>query len=345
MPRILIIADDLTGALDSGVAFAGFANAVRVAQRLEVLPEVLAQNSEVVCVNTQSREGGVGEAVAKIDALAEMVNFADFDFVIKKVDSRLKGHVLAESAALAAHLGAPEVFAAPAIPEMGRVQKGGVLAGEGIDVPIAIQDVMPDGAVIPDVQTNADFARHIQRHARPILWVGARGLTFALAKEIYGRRPVQSHDIKMPAIFAIGSRDPITLRQVERLASENPVIYAPNGLVPEIADFKDLNCIAISKGEAEIPPEQAGANFAEAIAAICEMHKPAMLLGCGGETANAILRELDIHALEIIMEIKAGVPLCVANAPWGRLQIVTKSGGFGEPDFLLELAKHHSAIY
>ena len=53
----------------------------------------------------------------------------------------------------------------------------------------------------------------------------------------------------------------------------------------------------------------------------------------GGATAQLVLRALGIEVLELLGEALPGLPLARA----GGFTIITKSGGFGGPDALVEL--------
>src|SRR5690606_6291613 len=53
--RVAVIADDLTGALDTAAPFAACGASVAVATAPQHLPEVLRRGDEVVVVNTRSR--------------------------------------------------------------------------------------------------------------------------------------------------------------------------------------------------------------------------------------------------------------------------------------------------
>jgi len=131
-PSILIVADDLTGSLDSAVAFAGPGRRVLAARRIEAVAEALERRPDVLAVNTGSRELSEGAAQKRIEVLAGALDLSAVGLVVKKVDSRLKGHVAAETSALRAALGGRPVLAAPAIPGMGRVVRDGWLTGGGI---------------------------------------------------------------------------------------------------------------------------------------------------------------------------------------------------------------------
>ena len=58
---------------------------------------------------------------------------------------------------------------------------------------------------------------------------------------------------------------------------------------------------------------------------------------CGGESAQAALDRLSVTSLQIIAELRPGLPLCRIDTAWGPVDIVTKSGGFGAPGLLAEI--------
>ncbi len=61
------------------------------------------------------------------------------------------------------------------------------------------------------------------------------------------------------------------------------------------------------------------------------------MLACGGETADAILGALGQGVLDIEGEILPGVPVSSMVIGEQRLQLVTKSGGFGAEDALVSV--------
>jgi uncharacterized protein YgbK (DUF1537 family) len=97
--HVLIIADDLTGALDSAVALTGAAHRCVVARRPSDVPAALAERPDVLSVSTASREGSATAARAAVMAAVDAVGVMP-KLVFKKVDSRLKGHVAGEVAIL-----------------------------------------------------------------------------------------------------------------------------------------------------------------------------------------------------------------------------------------------------
>ncbi len=68
------------------------------------------------------------------------------------------------------------------------------------------------------------------------------------------------------------------------------------------------------------------------VSALVEAADLDALVLCGGDTARAVLEAFGNPTIEGIAEITAGVPRCRFRAAGRELQLVTKAGGFGEPD-------------
>lgn len=338
----LIIADDLTGALDSAVAFARPGQRVQVLRDVALLNLSMAEGADVLCINTNSREGSAQQAADKIKAIAALIDLHRVPTLIKKVDSRLKGHVRVETALLAALSGRATIIAAPAIPDMGRVQIGGELRGandsSGISAPIPMAEKFPDATQLPDIAQTAEFDALIARAPTNALWVGARGLAFALARSTGETPTPPPRFLSGPMVFAVGSRDPISLAQIGALAKSHPIHPAPNGEVSPPSRDANVTAFQLTAGATQIAPTLAGHQFANGICDMLRHHMPKTVLACGGETANAILTTLQINTLDVIAEVSAGLPLCRAIAPWGEIDILTKSGGFGDANLLSRLA-------
>ncbi|WP_331233355.1 four-carbon acid sugar kinase family protein [Natronorarus salvus] len=138
--RGLVVADDLTGATDTGHQFAarGFETTVRVTDDDGV------DCSDVVVHNTDSRyrseETAADRVSTAIDAHPDAV-------VYKKVDSTLRGNLVAEIGAAAEATDADLVLVAPAFPATGRVTVGGVHVVEGRPVAETAAGRDPDSPV------------------------------------------------------------------------------------------------------------------------------------------------------------------------------------------------------
>jgi uncharacterized protein YgbK (DUF1537 family) len=171
------------------------------------------------------------------------------------------------------------------------------------------------------------------------LWLGASDLAFALARAVFGGETAAPPDIVRPLAMMIGSRDPITVAQVDGVSRGGVKVHrAPNGAVGSINSSGETCVVAICAGEETCTEEAAGARFAKGAARLLYELEPGTLLCSGGETANAILSLLGVGQMELLGEIAPGLPCCRMSAPWGEVRLVTKSGGFGQPQLLSELA-------
>ena len=114
-PTLAIIADDLTGALDSAAPFAARGLRAVAALGPDGLEAALASGAAVVAVNTLSRHLAP-EAAAVAAEAARQCLAAGAQLLLKKVDSRLRGNAGPEAEAIARVLGVEALLVAPAVP-------------------------------------------------------------------------------------------------------------------------------------------------------------------------------------------------------------------------------------
>lgn len=333
MTRVLIIADDLTGALDSGSAFATRGHATRVLLDDADLSAALADPAiPIIAIATGTREVPADAAARAVGRIAQLA--AGFDGILfKKIDSRIKGNIAAELAALRAVFPLP-VLVAPAIPRLGRVVTEGAVRGAGVTTPIAIAPRLGVDAAIPDTASDADLDAALPADLRQVLHIGAAGLAEALARALPPGGARAAFDLPLPLLMAIGSRDPVTLAQIAAL--DTAPIAAPNGVVSPLPAGA-LTLVQMTTGADALPPPLAAQQFATGIAREITRNPPRSLFACGGETGSAILRALGINSLDLLGEVLPGIP--VARTLDGRLTVLTKSGGFGGPDALAQLTR------
>jgi len=124
--RFCVIADDLTGAMDTGVglAQAGLSAIITFSSTTQIA-------SDAVVVTTDSRAESASEAYRRVKAAGE--RFRDY-FIYKKVDSTLRGNVAAELQALLDVTAAPHAVMCPAFPAIKRTVVNGILLVEGVPV-------------------------------------------------------------------------------------------------------------------------------------------------------------------------------------------------------------------
>lgn len=335
---IVIVADDLTGAIDSAAPFAARGMRVRIALHVDAIAEAAGSDPQVLAIDTRSR--GLPPALAAERVAAAWHAMAPLSpaLVIKKVDSRLKGECAAEVGRLLPLSGRELAVICPAVPDQQRVISQGMLTGRGIDRPIAIADRFP---LLPtacpdavDQQDLAAIASGILADPARILAVGAGGLAAALADIICGpARDAQAPAPELPMLIAIGSQDAITAGQVARLRLEHPDVDHP--------EIGDGGAIHLRRMPPDPQPDPALAltRFGDAMAGMAQAAGARTLLCSGGDTAGAIMDALAVRQLMPDHEWGAGIPVArVVGRP--RLRLITKSGGFGDPDVLARIARH-----
>ena len=153
-----------------------------------------------------------------------------------------------------------------------------------------------------------------------------------------GAWSIPSPRLPAPILLAIGSHDPITVAQVERLAAagRRRSRRRPTGSARPAERRAQLVRLVPADGR-PFDPRAAGARFAEGIAQLVKAGGVRTLLGCGGETADAILGALGQGVLAIDGEVLPGIPVSSILLGERRLQLVTKSGGFGGEDALVSV--------
>lgn len=329
--KLVILADDLTGALDATGPFAARGLTCVVATGGGALGRALAQDADIVAVNTASRDLTKTDARRAIADLRPMLPGGVRLF--KKIDSRLKGHIAAELQ----ELRAGPMLVMPAIPAFGRIVADGQLGGHGVDTPIAVRGVLgrlAPLADIPDCRSDADMDAALADAGGRLL-VGARGLAEALARAMTGQiDPAPPPPLRGPVTIVVGSRDPITMAQVDRLSAMGIVpVAAPNGAAPPARGCPAVTVVQAVAGGNAVNGTDVGAALATSLMAGYVTGRGALVL-TGGATAEAVLAGIGIDLLHVRGEILDGLPLSEA----GTLQIVTKSGGFGDAETLIRLA-------
>jgi len=125
-----IIADDLTGAADTGVQFARAGYRTAVAFRGSPMPP--AEDLDAVALDTDSRAMPAGFAAKRVLEAGHAVR--DARLVYKKLDSTLRGPIAAELAAALEATGRERAVVAPAFPSAGRTTVDGVQLVRGVPV-------------------------------------------------------------------------------------------------------------------------------------------------------------------------------------------------------------------
>ena len=121
--KLLILADDLTGALDSGVQL--------ISKGLKVLvytspQEIEDLDTDVLVINTETRHIAPDKAFNIIYKLSKEAIEKGFNYFYKKTDSGLRGNIGAELEAMLVATNSNVLHFIPAYPKMNRMTKNGI---------------------------------------------------------------------------------------------------------------------------------------------------------------------------------------------------------------------------
>jgi uncharacterized protein YgbK (DUF1537 family) len=120
-PRILVIADDLTGAAELAGILAEAGLPTRILRG--GVPAHVAETSLVI--DTDSRHASADQAAAKIRSALKGLPLDTFALIYKKTDSILRGNIAAEIAAVESLTGRPRTLLLPQNPSKGRIIRNG----------------------------------------------------------------------------------------------------------------------------------------------------------------------------------------------------------------------------
>ncbi|MEM8856479.1 MAG: four-carbon acid sugar kinase family protein [Pseudomonadota bacterium] len=362
---VRILADDLSGALDTAVMFAGEGGAT------VTWGPVVGRDSLAHCLNTRAlQEKAAAKAMAKAAPW-----LADGHIAFKKCDSRLRGHVAAELAAMIAATPIRRVVVAPSYPAQGRfVVDGRVvthsargcvhepvdlltdLAAAGVKAHRARPGApLADGVTLADARTDSDLDQIVAAGLSmdgPILWCGAAGLAAALARRLGTPAPRPARP-KGPCLVAIGTNHPATQHQVSALRAATH-LSRPLSIVsaPEAGDGgspsyqgvgKDLqggkHVLVILSPTKPSPPEAARAMVRERIARLATLAPPPpALVVTGGATLRTLVDAVHASAIALHGVFDDGVPVGrIVGGRWNGTTLVSKSGGFGNADLLVSV--------
>ena len=147
------MADDLTGAMDSGVQLLG-AHPVAVQVSSAAGTARAVPTGTTLVINTQSRGVAASAAAARVRAACARLREQNRTAWFKKLDSTLRGNVGAELATLYTALAPGTILCTPALPAQGRTVVAGELLVQGqpvMDTPYRDEIVTAAGSAVLDI--------------------------------------------------------------------------------------------------------------------------------------------------------------------------------------------------
>lgn len=403
--KLLMIADDFTGALDTGIQFAKNGALTKLfigsGWEEELFPESL---TEVLILDTETRHLSPELAYETVYRIVSKAKKFAVDCIYKKTDSGLRGNIGSELEALLDASG--ELFLAflPALPEMDRVTIGGIQYANGIPVaqsefgydpfePVhssKVRDLFRNQSVLtteipisetyhikPECPTVGIFDSYAQSHIHRIaislrdagylkIAAGCSGFAAELSRVLNFRRAQRPlPQLKRKLLVLCGSVNPITKRQIEyaekigydritmsfRQQLESGYLNSEDGIqwLNEIQQRLEKNRVVIIDTASDdirdaqsyrarhgIALEKARSIVAERLGDVLKKLADKCCdntwMIVGGDTLMGAVRQLQCKEIIPVCEMMPGTVLSSMQTSDGKIWVITKSGGFGDPD-------------
>ncbi|MGH3088756.1 MAG: four-carbon acid sugar kinase family protein [Rubrobacteraceae bacterium] len=341
--QVAIIADDLTGAADSGVQLARAGYRAAVAFR----GTSVEKDFDAVVADTDSRFLAPGLARERV--LEAGRELKDARIAYKKIDSTLRGPIAAEIAAAMEVMRREKAIIAPAFPGAGRSTRGGAQLVDGVPVheagfaddpltpvwgshvpslladvgrveTLSVDDLRDAGSVrealgaadcvVVDAESEAHLEALVRAAPDPssVLWAGSAGLAAAIGAVYPG--PGVGGRTEPPSsasgvLVVVGSVHEVAREQLRRLVSGAEIEAVP------------LDASEVAEGRAAEAVERA---FIAALASF-EEGKSVALHSTIGEASDRASDDISVRVADALAEV------AVEFSKTGSLEALVLTGG------------------
>jgi D-threonate/D-erythronate kinase len=362
MTSVRLLADDLTGALDTAAEFVGLCGSFDV-----TWPEAPATpRSSSLAIDSGTRERAKDDSVEIVARLAPLLREGTIAY--KKVDSLLRGAWAAELGACLRSGHWASCVVAPAFDYQGRRTVDGQqfartpqgdwyrvgdnlltqLKAENIEARQGRFDTLSLGGVqVFDAESDTDFDRIAEmgrRMLEPVLWCGSGGLAGALAR---GQRADAPLRLKKPVLGLFGSDQAATASQLAACGAATMTLAEGEGvarLQGKLADDR-VAFVKFSLADGLSRAEAARRIARELTTLTTALDPPGTLIVAGGETLKAACVALGAHALHVTGRIVPGLPRSILQGGrWAGVDVISKSGAFGTNELWRDLLRDNQLL-
>jgi uncharacterized protein YgbK (DUF1537 family) len=368
MRRILVIADDLSGAAEIASVAVRYALPARVHREAPTTLE-----AGVTVIDTDTRRLPRDAVATVLRQMTRNLAATEFDFVYKKTDSVFRGHILAELETLMPIFNHPAAILLPQNPSRQRTICDGVYRIEGVPLDqtlfahdpehparsanlldllgpspqqvrcCACDEFSPAAGVTIGAAANVDDVRRwTQLIKHDILPAGGADFFQALLQTRgYVMQPVSCLSFRPgTTLFACGSTSANRDAVIARAQRERIPVCAMTGSLSAWSDDVIRALDATGRALMVIPkpidrspgaPQRLQDALAEAVKHVLNARSVTNLLLEGGAIAAAVCRAMNWHHFSIEGELSPGVTVtrCDAGA---ATAIVIKPGSYAWPD-------------
>lgn len=411
--RLLMIADDFTGALDTGVQLAACGASTRVITGQNVFLKDYQDACEVLVVDAETRHLTSQEAYDIVYRIVSQALTLGVSYIYKKTDSALRGNVGAELTAVLDASGATQLPFLPAFPKIGRNTIAGihyigdkpvaesvfgadpfepvvhsrVSALIGAQSNLSVTECKPlkdesscdaPGILVFDAENQEQLARTgdvLLKEGKLTISAGCAGFGSELPRllKLGTGKPTPVPALDPNFLVICGSVNPITIAQADRAEKEG---FLRIRLVPEQKldpehwisregeqEFQILQdilgrypcrIIDTNDGLTNQPTADYAAKHGMTVEDVRQavsrsigylvsrlFPNPSLgtLLVTGGDTLLQCMDYMNIHEIEPLCELDHGVVLSRFSYQGYTRYVISKSGGFGQEDLFLTLAR------
>lgn len=412
MVKLIVIADDFTGALDTAVQFASEGANTKVVVDSNYQLSQINEDVEVLVINAESRHLSSDEAYLVVHRIVEQAVDLGIPNIFKKTDSALRGNIGSELAAVVDASRKKVLHFIPAFPQMRRTTKNGVHFIDGVPVHESVFGKDPfepvKKSVVADIireQSRIDLVNVFESadapvvndqtiliydagtesklieivdglyvENQPLLIAGCAGLASVLSKKLSFRNAGVKQPIMCNRLLVVcGSVNPITIAQLE-YAEKNGFKRVHLETIQRLMDNyldtdgsgKDIKALmdTFSKSDKCILDSQdptggfadkkyisdnnlsisdvrmkISTNIGKIIKRLLQEGLDSAIMITGGDTLMGFINQTDIKEITPIEDVVSGTVLFTIEFEGRTVQILSKSGGFGNEKLLITLAE------
>jgi len=412
MVKLIVIADDFTGALDTAVQFVSEGANTKVVVDSNYQLSQINKDVEVLVIDVESRHLPPDEAYLVVYRIVEQAVSLGITNIFKKTDSALRGNIGSELTAVVDASKKYILHFIPAFPQMRRTTKNGIHFIDGVPVhksvfgkdpfkPVKnsvvsdiiweqskinlvneykksdVEEIKEPTIIIYDAGTESKLIEIVEGlyiENQPLLIAGCAGLATVLSKKLSFRKKREKNQIVSKSLLVVcGSVNPITIAQLEfaekhgfkrvHLKTEQRMmdnyLETPEGnkAVEEWMDIFSHNdiCILDSQDPTGGLADQTyidennlsindvrmkiSTNMGRIIKRLLKEGLDSAIMITGGDTLMGFINQTDIKEITPIEDVVSGTVLFTIDFNGRTIQILSKSGGFGDEKLLITLAE------
>ena len=398
--KLLVVADDFTGALDTGIQFAKKGISTKIFINFN---DVSLNEAGVIVVNTNTRHVAPEEAKRIVREITLRARQSGIGYFYKKTDSALRGNIGSELEGMLSAVEETQMHFVPAYPKMNRTTVGGIQYIEGIEVAksifgedpfdavkesnisklIAMQSeidvsvidniecpMVRGGIVIYDASTDTDIEKIAQKlkSKQSKVFAGCAGFAEHIAEIIDFDIETSKETKPYSSLFVVSaSLNEKSILQIEyakgngfsvfTMDSEQKgnILFVGSGEYRELIKriqldidqnekvvLRSVENIEMFYAQNESDPDRLRVTIADnmgSIAAEILRTTDIVLFVIGGDLLQTVLVKLGITSVIPKKELFPGVVEFTISVDGCYKTIISKSGGFGDIECIVEVYK------